>query len=121
MSLAVSYTDAEQKIREIDLYKTVLHTLKSQRQTVRKISALIGKDESFVRRQLHGKNVSLPLLYVLTVHLKVNLFEPFLNQLPDNLQSTEREAALQRENEALQKQLAEVQKERDLLERIVMK
>ena len=121
MSLAVSYADAEQKIGEVDLLKTVLHAIRSQRQTVRKLGALIGKDESFIRRQLHRKNVGLPLLYVLSVHLRVNLFEPFLNQLPGSLSATQRETALQREMEALKQQLTEVQKERDLLEKIVMK
>ncbi len=121
MSLAFSYKDAEQKLAEIDLNKTVRYVVKSKQQNLQKLSRLLGQEEDFARKQLRRKSVSLPLLYALSVHLKVNLFEPFLNLLPEGVRSTGREAALQEEIEALKKQLAEVMKERDMLEKIVMK
>ena len=121
MSLTFSYTDAEQKLAEIDLPKTILYAVKSRQQNLQKLSRLMGQDDDFARKQLHRKHVSLPLLYALSVHLKMNLFEPYLNLLPEGVRSTGREATLQAEIEDLKKQLADLTKERDIYKGILVK
>jgi hypothetical protein len=121
MSLAFSFADAEKKIGEIEVDKYVRYLMVEHKQSMQKLSVLMGKEEGFIKKQIKRKHISLPLLYALTIHLKVNMFEPFINLLPDNLRATQRETALQNEIAALQQQLADVSKERDLLEKIVMK
>lgn len=120
MSLAFSYTDAEQKLDEWQADETVRHLLAEHQMSMQEVSALIGSKESFIKHQLKRKTISLPLLYALTVHLKKNLFEPLLLLLPEHLQGTRREAALQAEIDQLKTELAAITKERDLYEKVAM-
>ena len=114
MSLAFSYTDAEQKLADWPVDKTVRHLLAEHKLSMQEVSELIGKNESFIKQQLRRKTISLPLLYALTIHLKKNMFEPLLSLLPEHLQGTRREAALQAEIDGLKAELAAMTKERDI-------
>ena len=121
MSIAFSYTDAEQKISEVDVNRNVRHAIASRQFSMQQLSELMGKPGTFIKNNLAGKRISLPLLYALSVHLKQNLFEPFLTILPEPLRATQRETALQEEIASLQKQLAEMTKERDIYKEVALR
>lgn len=121
MSSVFSYDDAMKKIEEVDIDTYVRHLVNESSFSLRELSLLINKDASFINKQLKRKKASLPLLYALSLHLKANMFEPFQNLLPANLQSTQREAALQAEIDNLKTQLADMTKERDIYMSVALK
>ena len=121
MSKIFSIKDAEKKIEEAAIATLVKHHIKENKQGLNNLSRLVGKPQGYVSQQLKRKNASLPLLYALSLHLNVNLFEPFVALLPENISPTRKEKQLQQQILDLQKQLDDVKKERDLLEKIVMK
>lgn len=121
MSSIFSYNDAEQKIREISFKNLVKHQANEKRIGLNQLGRMMGKDNNFITVQLSRKNIDLPLLYALSLHLSTNLFEPFQNLLPENIRPTQQEKARQQEIEDLQKQINDLTKERDLLKEIVMR
>jgi len=121
MSSGFSITASEQKIQESSFATVVKYYSKERGKSLNQLSRLLGKEPNYVSQKLQSKTISLPLVYGLSIHLQVNLIELFQNLLPENIRPTHKENELQLQIEDLQQQLAEVKKERDLLEKIVMK
>ncbi len=121
MSAQFSVADAEKKIEEIDFTRYVRQLVKEQNTSLDKLSLKMNGKRNALSRQLRHRKLGVALLYALSMHLKTNLFEPFSNQLPDHLRTTGREAALQAEIAALQKQLAEAIKERDIYKEVALR
>ena len=121
MSNVFSIADAEKQVAHINVPLLVKHYMEEHKLSHQHLSKLMGKHKNYITQQVNRKNTSLALLHALSVHLQTNLFEPFQNLLPENLRTTKREQQLQQQIDTLNKQLADVSKERDLLKEIVMK
>ena len=121
MSNVFSFKDAEKKIKELNIPVLIKHHLNENRQGYNRISRLLGKEDSFLSQQMKRKNPSLAVFYTLSIHLQTNLFEPFQNLLPDHIRPTLKEKQLQQQIEDLQKQVADIAKERDIFKEILMK
>lgn len=121
MAIAFSYKDAEQKIQLLNIPGMIKFQLHEHRLGYNRLSKLLGKNTGFMAQQVKRKSPSVALFYALSIHLGMNLFEPFQNLLPENLRSTKRERELQQQIDELKKQLEDVTKERDFLSKIVMK
>ncbi len=61
------------------------------------------------------------MLIALSTNLQVNFFEAYTQFLPPEILETECERQLKKQISDLQNQMAALQKERDLLEKIAMK
>lgn len=113
-----SVADAKKKIEQLNFPALVKYYLKEHKQTLRFLSLAMGEDHNYIYRQLKSKRPDPALIYALSIHLTTNLFEPFLNLLPENISPTTKEKQLQQQVTDLQRQLSDVTRERDLLERI---
>lgn len=121
MSLAYSLKDAENKINEWNLPLAVKNQLRGSQWSLRELSTTIGMHENFLSQQINRKNISLPLLFILSVYLRKNMFEPVLQLLPEHVRGTAREAELEAGIARLNAELADVKKERDIYKEIALK
>ena len=121
MSTGITIKEAEKRIDEVNLPAIIKQKVNESNKNMTKLSKLLGRELSYMAQQLERKNVNVPLLYALSNHLNVNLFEPFLNLLPEDVRVTQKEKELQQQIADLQKQLDDTKRERDLLKEILMK
>ena len=121
MSSSFSLAASEKKIKEASFETVVKYYSKEQGKSLNQLSRLLGKEPNYISQRFQSPIISLPLVYGLSIHLQTNLIELFQNLLPENIRPSQKEKELQLQIEALQQQLADVKKERDLLEKIVMK
>ncbi|HRH59484.1 MAG TPA: hypothetical protein PL045_02890 [Chitinophagaceae bacterium] len=121
MSLFISIRKVKEMLVEMNFPLYIKAELKRTGFKKHKLSAQLGRDGSYLQRQLKNPDQPASLLLLLSQHLNTNLFEPFINLLPDHIRPTRKEKQLQQQIEDLQKQVADIAKERDLLKEIVMK
>ena len=120
MSAQFSIKDAEKKIEDINFPKYVQLIVKEKGENLYQLSQQMNQAGNFLSQRLSRRQMSLPLLVALSMHLRSNLFEPFLSLLPDALQVTRREAALQAEIDRLKGELAAMTKERDIYREVAV-
>lgn len=85
-----------------------------------RMSKHLGRDSSYLQRQIKNPDQRISIIWLLSLQLGRNLFEAYQDQLPENIRVTHQEKQLMKQVEELQKQLADVTKERDLLKEILM-
>lgn len=121
MSGVFSLQDAKAKINALNFPALVKYQLKEHKQTQRHLSLSLNKEHNYLNRKIKTSKPDPVIILALSMHLGVNLFEPFQNLLPENIRATQKEKELQQQIADLQKQLADITRERDLLERVVMR
>src|SRR4249919_944295 len=105
MGISLSIKDAEKKIESVKLPDLIKRYANERNKNMVTLSKFLGRDPSYMAQQLERKTVNVPLLYALSNHLNVNLLEPFLNLLPEDIRTTQKEKELQQQIANLQKQL----------------
>lgn len=81
--------------------------------SLRSISRKLKKSPAFLRQSLSSRDVRPSVLLALSDFLGVNLFEYYLELLPEHVRPTTREKELQRKIEELENELHRVGEERD--------
>jgi hypothetical protein len=81
--------------------------------SLRSISRKLKKNPDFLRQSLSTRDARPSVLLALSDFLGENLFEYYLELLPEHVRPTAREKELQRKIEVLEKELKRVGEERD--------
>ena len=89
--------------------------------TMLTLSQRLGLRSNYLSQTLKTSDLKISLLLAMSSHLGVNLLDLYTPYLPEELQETERERKVKIQLAALEKQLAEMQWERDLYKKVVMK
>lgn len=108
-------------LKQVNFPLVIRIKMKDKEKRFAKLSLQIGRSPSYLDKQLKQTDQPASLLILLSNHLQTNLFEPFMNLLPDDIRITQKEKTLQAEIAALQKQIEDLTKERDIYKGIVMK
>ena len=119
MSNIFSYNDAQKKIEQLNIPFMVKNQVNEHKLNLNHVSRLLGKPNNFMLQQLKNKNPAVALFYALSIHLNMNFFEPFQNLLPENLRTTKREQELLAQIADRDKQIADLKKEIEIMNRFV--
>ncbi len=121
MKNGIKHKKVHELISQANFSSLVYEKMAAQNTTPMNLSEDIGQNRNYLYRQLTHNNQAASLILTLSQHLQTNLFDVFINLLPEELRSTEREKELQVQLAALQQQIAELTKERDIYKSIAMK
>lgn len=100
--------------------KLLVRILAHKKETnLRRLSLGLGFTGSHLSKILKNPDQYISLIMALSVHLQTNLLEEYIKQLPVHIQETKKEKQLKIQIEELQKQLADMAKERDWLKEVV--
>jgi hypothetical protein len=86
---------------------------KSKGTSLNSISRKLRRHETFLHQNLRNRDARPSVLIALSDFLSVNLFEYYLELLPEHVRPTAREKQLQKEIDELKKELKRVGEERD--------
>jgi transcriptional regulator with XRE-family HTH domain len=81
--------------------------------SLRSISRKLKKNPQYLHQNLHSRNPRPSVLLALSDFLGVNLFEYYLELLPEQVRPTTREKELQKQIDDLKNELKRVEEERD--------
>lgn len=81
--------------------------------SLRKLSVKMKRNPNYLQQILARGDVKASVLLSLSDILHVNLFEYYLDQLPESKRTTQREKLMQEKITQLQKELEQVKAERD--------
>ncbi len=115
------WKDAQALLKKIDYPSTIKYYVAEKKLSLMKVSSMIGKPDNFLSRRLFEDGIDLELLLCMSMHLDVNLFEPMLHSLPDDVRKTRAEQQLEAEKAALMARIAELEKENQLLKDLIKK
>lgn len=121
MSAIFNHHNIKPRLAEINLPLMVNVYAKEREISVIQLSKNMGRSASYLHHQLAKPDQPISLLLLLSTHLQHNLLESYQAIIPDTCRTTNAEKALQQQIAALQKELEEVKKERDIYKAIVMK
>lgn len=117
----IKHAKAQELVSNINFVSLVYQKIADHHTTAMRLSKDMGQNSNYLYRLLTHNNQSAALILALSQHLKTNLFEPYVNLLPEDLRVTQREKELQGQIVALQQQIADLTKERDIYKSIAMK
>ena len=120
MSGIISIHDIKEKLKAMQFPVWMKAEFLARNISKARMSMNIGRDSSYLQRQIKNPDQRISIIWLLSLHLGRNLFEVYQNQLPENIRPTHQEKVLKQQIEDLQKQLADITKERDLLKEILM-
>jgi hypothetical protein len=109
------------KLKALNLPLQVQVQLEKNSTNKQQLSKNLGRSSNYLHYQLPKPDQSMATLLALSIHLQYNFIDAYLTLLPENIRPTSAEKTLQQQIAALQKELEDVKKERDLLKEIVMK
>ena len=89
--------------------------------SMRRLSLSLGMSQSFLSAKKKKHDFSCAEIMALNNYLDTNLFEWFSNRLPANIRPTKKETELLQQVADLQKQILDLEKERDWLKEVVGK
>ncbi|MEP6467577.1 MAG: hypothetical protein ABJB05_14805 [Parafilimonas sp.] len=121
MKNALPHGKITQLLQQINFAAILESKMQQQNISPKRLSEDIGHSKSYLYRQMEHNNQTASLLMVLSTHLQCNLFEPYINLLPEEVRITQREKDLQAEINSLHKQIEDITKERDIYKSIAMK
>ncbi len=121
MSALINHTNIKPLLQNINLPLYFSSVQEDKKVTAMQLSKYIGRSKNYLYKQLQNPDQPISIIVMLSIHLQYNFFEPVLTLLPENIRPTKAELALQQQIAALQKELEEVKKERDIYKGIVMK
>lgn len=121
MSAIFNHHNIQPRLEEINLSLMVSVYAKEREISIVQLSKNIGRNRAYLHQQLAKPDQPISLLLLLSTHLQHNLLEPYQAIIPETCRTTNAEKALQQQIAALQKELEEVKKERDIYKAIVMK
>jgi hypothetical protein len=121
MSAIFNHHNIKPRLADINLSLLVGVYAKEREISIIQLSKNIGRTASYLHHQLAKPDQSISLLLLLSTHLHHNLLEPYQAIIPESCRTTYAEKTLQQQIAALQKELEEVKKERDIYKAIVMK
>ena len=81
--------------------------------SLRKLSLMMHRNENYLQQILSRGDVKASVLLTLTDILHVNLFEYYLDMLPEHKRITQREKMMKEKITTLEKELEQVKAERD--------
>ena len=87
--------------------------------SLRKLSFSLGMNHSYLSSKRKKHDFSCAEIMALSNYLDTNLFEWFSDRLPANIRPTKKEAELLQQVTDLQKQILDLEKERDWLKEVV--
>jgi hypothetical protein len=121
MKNGIKHVKVQELVSNMKFNALVYQKIAEHRTTAMNLSEDLGQSRNYLYRQLAHNNQSAALLLALSQHLKTNLFEPYINLLPEELRTTQREKELQRQMAALEQQITDLIKERDIYKSIALK
>lgn len=113
--------EVKKTLASFSLKTIVKDARRTQGVSMRVLDKKVGLKQGGVARNLDSSNMRVHLLIALSTQLRMNLFEPYITILPNDIQETERERKLKTQLATLQTEFDTLKKERDLLKEIVMK
>ncbi len=113
------WKDAVTLMEQLNFGAAIKHYASVRRISLFKLNSLIGKSDNFIGRKIKNGQIDVPLLYCLSLHLQVNLFEPLLNAMPDNVRKTDVEKQLEAEKKALEQENEILKRENELMKAIL--
>jgi len=121
MSALYNHRNIIPKLKEINFPLQVSYYAKQREINLTQLSKNIGRTPTYLHHQIHKPDQPISLLLILSFHLQQNLLEPYQYIIPESCRTTNAEKALQQQIAALQKELEDVKKERDIYKAIAMK
>ncbi len=121
MSILFNHINIKPSLGLLNLPLTVRTRVKEMNTNLRQLSINMGRSVNYLHKQLHNNDQPISVLILLSLHLQTNLFEPYLTLLPASISATAKERELQNQVIALQAELQDVKKERDIYKAVVMK
>lgn len=101
----------KEKYKLPPINKMVRDWAKYQNTSLRKLSLRMGQSETYLNKILRRRDIRPTLLITLSKWLNINLLEPYLLLLPEDLQTTEREKLLHKKIESLETELEKTKEE----------
>jgi lambda repressor-like predicted transcriptional regulator len=96
-----------------DMLNIITGWAKMRGTSLRKLSLKMHRNENYLQQILSKGEVKASVLLTLSDVLHVNLFEYYLDQLPESKRITQREKMMKEKITALEKELETVKAERD--------
>jgi len=121
MSALINHHNVKPLLQQINLPLYFSTAQEDRKLNAGQLSKYIGRSKNYLYKQLQNPDQPISILLMLSIHLQQNFFDPVLGLLPENIRPTNTEKALQQQIAALQKELEDVKKERDIYKTIAMK
>jgi len=121
MKSSITRKTVNDLVAKINFTQLVNQKMAEHNTNAMSLSLDIGHNRGYMYRQLQHNDQFASLIVILSHHLQTNLFEPYINLLPDEIRGTQREKDLQAEITTLKQQIADLTKERDIYKSIAMK
>ena len=115
-----NHKNIKQLLKTLRFPQMLKAKITEKRFSLSSLSEYLGKHHTYFQRSVNNYDHQVSLIIALSIALHTNMFEPFINLLPEELRITQREKELQAQITDLEKQLAELGKERDIYKSIVL-